>query len=144
MCGSGTIPIEAARLNPRLEIVASDWDPATVEVARATLAAHGLAIEVRTADARALAPRGEERFDWIVTDPPYGVRQARHSSRTRLYGALLAAFARALAPDGRIALIVLKLAALRAAAERSGLGIELERRVDLGRIEPSIVVLARR
>lgn len=143
MCGSGTIPLEARRLNPRLEIAASDWDPRTLEVARQTLAAHGVEIELREADARSLSAVYGSRFDYIVTDPPYGVRQARRSSRTRLYAALLASFAEVLDPAGRVALIVLKYAAFRAGLARSGLRLTHERRVDLGAISPRIVLLER-
>lgn len=143
MCGTGTIPIEAKRVNPALEVTASDWDAATVASARRTVARHDLAIEVREADARTLAAAHPMGFDYIVTDPPYGVRQARHTSRTRLYASLLAAFEGALAESGRVVLVVLKYAAFLGALERCGLTVVHERRVELGTIAPRIVVLAR-
>jgi tRNA (guanine6-N2)-methyltransferase len=144
MCGTGTIPIEAARINPRLEIAASDWDPATIELARRTLANHELEIEVREADARSLDAAYPQRFDYIVTDPPYGVRQAKRISRSRLYGALLRSFESVLAESGRIALVILKYHSFTSALGESGLEIVHERRVELGSIAPRIVVLGRK
>jgi len=143
MCGMGTIPIEAARLNPRLEIAASDWDPATVELARRTLANHELDIGVREADARSLDTVYPQGFDYIVTDPPYGVRQAKRTSRSRLYDSLLRSFERVLAESGRIALVILKYHSFTSALGRSGLEIVHERQVELGSITPRIVVLER-
>ena len=96
------IPVEAARVNPHLEIRASDWDAETVETARGTLRNHGLAFEVRAADARALQEDTDGLFDYIVTDPPHGIRQARRARMTALYSGLLAAFERVLKPGGRI------------------------------------------
>lgn len=143
MCGAGTIPIEAAALNPDLSVTASDWDEQTVQVARETIAAHELAIDVETLDARKLGAAFPGRFDWIVTDPPYGLRQAKRTSIARLYRGLLDSFGAALSEGGAIVLIVVKYRAFLAAVERSGLRIEHERRVDLGGIDPRIFVLRR-
>ncbi len=144
LCGSGTIPVEARLMNPLLEVSAADWDAGTVEAARRTVANHGLAIEIRTLDARSLRGAYPLPFDYIVTDPPYGVRQAKRTSRSRLYGSLLTSFEEVLADSGRIALVVLKYSAFVAALERSGLRIVEERRVELGRITPRILLLERR
>ena len=76
-CGSATIPIEAARLRPGLEIEASDYSPRAVEGARTNLEAEGLESRVALAcrdmaDLPGLHPAG--RFDALVTNPPFGVR----------------------------------------------------------------------
>jgi putative N6-adenine-specific DNA methylase/tRNA (guanine6-N2)-methyltransferase len=141
MCGAATIPIEAYRINPRLEIAAADWDEPTVELARRSIAEHGLQLTVEHADARSLGHRRPGGFDYIVSDPPYGVRQARRTSIGRLYGALLPAFERALADGGRIVLLVLKYQTFLGAVERTGLEILDQRKVDLGGLTPRIVVL---
>jgi 23S rRNA G2445 N2-methylase RlmL len=143
MCGMGTIPIEAARINPQLEIAASDWDSTTVELARRTLANHELDIALREADARSLDAVYPQRFDYIATDPPYGVRQARRISRSRFYGSLLHSFEKVLAQSGRIALVILKYHSFTSALGRSAFEIAHERRIELGNIAPRIVVLAR-
>jgi putative N6-adenine-specific DNA methylase/tRNA (guanine6-N2)-methyltransferase len=138
MCGSGTIPIEAARINPRLDIQANDWDEQTVEVARETVAGHGLDIDFHVADARALGEMHPRSFDFIVTNPPYGVRQAKRTSIARLYRSLLPSFAAAIKRSGRIVLIVVKYRAFLAALESADLHIENELIVDLGGIDARI------
>jgi putative N6-adenine-specific DNA methylase/tRNA (guanine6-N2)-methyltransferase len=134
MCGTGTIPIEAAAMNPRLQVLASDWDEQTVEVARATAANHSAAIDVQVADARALGDLHPRCFDYIVTNPPYGVRQAKRTSITRLYRSLLPSFARAIKEQGTIVLIVVKYRTFLSALQDSGLQLVDERVVDLGGI----------
>jgi putative N6-adenine-specific DNA methylase/tRNA (guanine6-N2)-methyltransferase len=143
MCGAGTIPIEAVRINPGLEVAASDWDAETVEVARETIAENGLELPVETLDARNLGEVCPGRFDYIVTDPPYGLRQAKRTSIARLYRGLVDAFGDALKERGRIVLIVVKYRAFLSALEGSSLKILHEREVDLGGIRPRIYVLGR-
>jgi len=123
MCGAGTIPIEARRANPRLDVSAADWDAETVQVAREAASEHGVELEVLLADARSLGETRPAAFDYIVTDPPYGVRQARRTSMSRLYGALLASFERALAPTGKLALLVVKRRTFLGALERTSLRV---------------------
>jgi len=141
MCGSGTIPIEAARANPGLDVRASDWDAETLEVARETMARHRVEVEPRLADARRLGETDPGRFDYIVTNPPYGVRQARRTSISRLYRALLPSFARAVRDSGRIVMVVVKYRAFLAALEGSGLRVAAERVVAFGGLEPRIYLL---
>ena len=141
MCGTGTIPIEARGINPRLEVRASDWDDETVEVARDTIGNHELDIPVERFDARGLGEAHPGCFDYIVTDPPYGVRQARRTSMVHLYDSILPSFERALKPSGSIGLVVLKYRAFLSALERTRLEITHERLVDLGGLHPRIFVL---
>lgn len=141
MCGTATIPVEAKRVNPRLEVAASDWDPPTLEIARGTVANHELEIDVRQVDARALAASYPGRFHYIVTDLPYGVRQAKHAGRAALYSDLLASFREVLGDAGRIAVVVLKRRTFMAAVEKAGLDVEHEQVVQLGTITPRIVLL---
>jgi len=144
LCGSGTIPIEARAVNPRLDVTGSDWDEPTVAVARETARANGLEIDFRVADARDLGAIEPGAYDWIVTDPPYGLRQARRTSLTRLYARLLGSFEAALAPGGRVALVAVKHRVVRAALERTGLAIADERVLVTGGVEPHVFVLERR
>lgn len=141
MCGAGVIPVEAARLDPALEVSASDWDPQTVETARRTMRNHGLEIEVRLLDARHLGDAHHEPFDYIVTDPPYGLRQAKRTRLAPLYRSLLESFAGVLAPSGRIVLIAVKHRTFRAALDGTGLRVVAERVVDAGAIRPTIFTL---
>jgi tRNA (guanine6-N2)-methyltransferase len=143
MCGAGTIPIEARGINPALEARASDWDDETVEVARDTIGNHGLDIPVERFDARSLGEAYPGRFDYIVTDPPYGVRQARRTSMVHLYESILPSFERALKPAGSIALVVVKYRSFLTALKRTRLEITHERPIDLGGLRPRIFVLMR-
>jgi len=143
MCGAATIPLEARRINPGLEVQAADWDEETVAVARESASEHGVDLDVEVADARALGELHPGRFDYIVTDPPYGVRQARRTSMTRLYGALLASFERALAAGGTIALIAVKERTFLAALEGTSLRVVDRREVDLGSMRAVLLVLRR-
>jgi len=142
LCGIGTIPIEAERINPRLDVSASDWDPETVEAARETVSRHGFEIPVRLFDARGLGEEHPATFDYIVTDPPYGVRQSRRGGLTRLYGSLLPAFEAALKPTGVLALIVVKYRLFRSVLENTGLKIVHEQTVRTGGLSPRLLVLA--
>jgi putative N6-adenine-specific DNA methylase/tRNA (guanine6-N2)-methyltransferase len=143
LCGTGTIPIEAKRINPQLTVFASDWDDETVETARGTVANHGLDIQLRQCDARTLTSWYEQPFDYIVTDPPYGVRQAKHTDIGLLYENLLTSFARALADAGILAIVVLKLRAFQRALEGAGLRVVHERLIESGGLHPRIFVLER-
>jgi tRNA (guanine6-N2)-methyltransferase len=143
LCGTGNIPIEAKRMNPRLEVFASDWDGGTVQVARGTIANHDLAIDVRTCDARSLRAVHAAPFDYIVTDPPYGVRLGRRSGVAALYRSLLPSFEEVLTQTGRIVLVVLKFRTFLGALEQSGLKVLSERVVGVGELRPRVLVLTR-
>ena len=143
LCGTGNIPIEAKRINPRLDVHACDWDGGTVQVARATVANHDLAIDVRVCDARSLRALYPDPFDYIVTDPPYGVRLGRRSGVATLYRALVPSFEELLAEHGRIVLVVLKFRTFLGALEKSGLRVLSERVVGAGELRPRVLVLGR-
>ncbi len=144
MCGAAVIPVEATRVNPELEIHASDWDPGTVETARGTLRNHRLGFDLCTADARALQEEADGLFDYIVTDPPHGLRQARRARLDVLYSELLTAFKCVLRPGGRIVVIVVKHRVFAAAVERTGLHIVEQRAIDSSSVRQRIFVLEKR
>ncbi|MCP3982028.1 MAG: methyltransferase [bacterium] len=141
MCGAGVIPVEAARVNAALELFAADRDPETVETARGTFANHGLALEPSCFDARELGRDYRRTFDFIVTDPPYGVRQGRRIRLDELYRDLLRSFERALCPEGCVVVIVVKHRTFRSALDAVGLNPVHERKVETGGLSPWIFVL---
>jgi putative N6-adenine-specific DNA methylase/tRNA (guanine6-N2)-methyltransferase len=143
MCGTGTIPIEARRINPQLELFASDWDEQTVTVARDTFRNHDATIDLRVCDARSLPRLHPGPFDFIVTDPPYGVRQAKRMDLTAMYGSILPSMAGVLADTGRIVLLVVKRRAFLRALDGGPLRIVHERLIDIGGLHPRIYVLRR-
>lgn len=143
MCGAGVIPVEAARLNPALRVEASDWDEPTVAVAAGTFSNHGLDVVPGVLDARSLGANRPEAFDYIVTDPPYGVRQGKRTKLGPLYRDLLDSFARALKPSGRLAVVVVRHRALDRAVSALPLRIVHRRTVNAGNLALTISVLER-
>ena len=83
-------------------------------------------------------------FDYIVCDPPYGVRQGKHSNIGRLYRDLLQSFEQALADGGRIVIVVLKFRAFLKALAPTPLAVTDERLIESGGLHPRIFVLSRR
>ncbi|RMF71539.1 MAG: methyltransferase domain-containing protein, partial [Acidobacteria bacterium] len=144
MCGTGTIPIEAREANPELLVAASDWDEETVATARATIARHGLEIEVRRLDVREAAAGWGRPFDAVVTDPPYGLRQGRRVRLGALYTFVLRGCLDALADDGRLVVICPRRKAFEGAVRRLPLTVVHERVVETGGLFPRIWVLERR
>jgi tRNA (guanine6-N2)-methyltransferase len=69
-CGDGTIAIEAALARPGLTVVASDIDPLRVRNARQNARQAGVDIDIRAADAAAIAESFSE-VDSVVTNPPW-------------------------------------------------------------------------
>ena len=143
LCGTGTIPIEAKQANPALSVYASDWDDATVETARGTIANHGAEIDLRIGDARSLRKLYSHPFDYIVSDPPYGVRLGKRASMRGLYADLLRSFEESLADSGRIALVVLKFRAFLKALAPTPLRIVEERLIESSGLHPRIFILGR-
>ena len=67
--GSGIVAILLARLCPSAAITAVDLSAGALDVARANAARHGA--QIRLLEGDWYAPLGEERFDLIVSNPPY-------------------------------------------------------------------------
>ncbi len=147
-CGSGTIPIEAARLHPGLQIEASDYSPRAVEGAGRNLEAEGFAGRVALA-CRDLADLPEAhpagRFDAIVTNPPFGVRLGRGMNFPAFYARFLDAAAHLLRPGGRLVFLAWKRGLIDKANRPAGRFRRLHVRVvETGGIYPRIYVMERR
>lgn len=67
--GSGCIAVSLAFKYPQARIVAIDLSPDALAIARANAAKHGATIDFRLGDL--FAPVAGERFDLIVSNPPY-------------------------------------------------------------------------
>jgi release factor glutamine methyltransferase len=68
--GSGALALALARERPRWRILATDVSPAALEVARANAVRLGLSsVEFRAGDW--FTPLGAERFDLLLSNPPY-------------------------------------------------------------------------
>lgn len=108
MCGSGTIPLEAAFVAGEAPCcvlggeVAAAYAASTLENLRACGRGGAVArrVNVLNWDARAL-PLRSGVVDAVVCDMPYGVRCGSARKNARMYGAILAEVARVLAPGAR-------------------------------------------
>jgi len=70
--GSGAIAVSLALEGPFARVVATDASPEALEVARANVETAGVAERVELRDGALFGPLGpEERFDVVVSNPPY-------------------------------------------------------------------------
>jgi|ERR1700722_3629920 len=67
--GSGAIALSLAHERPQWQVVATDASAAALEVARANSAALDVRVEFRLGDW--YAPLADERFDLLLSNPPY-------------------------------------------------------------------------
>ncbi len=154
-CGSGTILLEAAgvladRQNAHAEatrISGSDLRVQAVEGARANLAAAGLGwIDVAQHDARELGALVEPgSLDYIVTNPPFGIRLGKGSNFHVLYRDFLAGAAAALRTGGVLALLVGKRRGIfnRTLQGCPEFGVMAVRIVEMGGVYAALFLLRR-
>ncbi len=69
--GSGCLAILAARIFPHAEVDAVELSPQAIEVARANIADSGFADRVNLFQGDLFQPVASERYDLIITNPPY-------------------------------------------------------------------------
>jgi release factor glutamine methyltransferase len=69
--GSGAIAVALAHVLPRAEVTALDISPAALEIAKENAARHGVAGRLRFAQSDLLRAVRGERFDVVVSNPPY-------------------------------------------------------------------------
>jgi release factor glutamine methyltransferase len=67
--GSGAVAIALAKELPNARVIATEISQDAAKIARANVAKHGANVEVRDGDL--FAPVQTERFDLIVSNPPY-------------------------------------------------------------------------
>lgn len=80
--GSGIVAILIARLCPRAQVTAVNVSSVALDVARVNAQRHGVNIRFREGDW--YAPLGDERFDLIVSNPPYVVAGDPHLQQNGL------------------------------------------------------------
>ncbi len=140
MCGSGTIPIEAALYMPRLEIYGFDVNTIYIRYARANAENAGVGDRIRFMqhDCRMLdmilTP------DRIVTNPPYGIRMEPSIGIRRLYLDFARASYRAMVDGGRIVIITLKHGMMKGILSSTGFVITKDIPVMHGDLWAHIIV----
>ena len=75
--GSGAVALAIARERPRARITATDVSPAALELARSNAEALGLEARVGFRLGDLFEPVAGERFDLVVSNPPYVAETAR-------------------------------------------------------------------
>jgi ribosomal protein L3 glutamine methyltransferase len=69
--GSGCLAVLAARAFPDAAIDAADLSADALAVAARNVADHGLELRIRLRQGDLFAPLGDERYDMIISNPPY-------------------------------------------------------------------------
>jgi release factor glutamine methyltransferase len=77
--GSGAIAVSLAHALPHAEVTALDISPAALAVARQNATVNQVANRIRFLESNLLAAVAEERFDAIVSNPPYVAESERKS-----------------------------------------------------------------
>lgn len=70
-CGGGCIGIAAAIYLPELEVVLADIDRDALSLAQENIALHDVSARVATQESDVLAALRDQRFDIILSNPPY-------------------------------------------------------------------------
>lgn len=146
-CGAGTILLEAADTFPGLQLFGSDRYEEPVVGAQANLAQFNLAhrAEIRQVEMSTLSqhyPAGQ--FDYLVTNPPFGLRMAQKVDLRRFYQTFLTEADQLMAPHGTLTLLMLKAANFRQAVARSPLRVIEFHRVEVGGKEMRVYRLGKK
>lgn len=141
MCGSGTIPIEAALEWPDMTYLAGDVGNMAMALSRRNIAHSRTPVHIFQWNTRRL-PFADASIDRIVTDLPWGRRIGSHSSNLRLYPSYLREFARVIKPDGLIVLMTLERRLMQKCLnQRKELALERQIPVNIGGANVVLYVL---
>ncbi len=73
--GSGNLAVAVAKNHPAAEVTAIDRSPDALALARRNADKHGVAGRMRFLEGDLFAPLADERFDFILSNPPYIPRE---------------------------------------------------------------------
>jgi putative N6-adenine-specific DNA methylase/tRNA (guanine6-N2)-methyltransferase len=148
-CGSGTILLEAASLLPDVRLYGMDISEEAVEGTRRNLENAGAAERalLMQGDARQLsALLPPDSADYLITDPPLGIRLGKHINYYALFSALLQEADTVLTGRGRIVLLTMRHRGIlnRVVKESTAFRILHVRVIEYGGIYPALFLLGRR
>jgi 23S rRNA G2445 N2-methylase RlmL len=143
MCGVGTLPIEAAALQPEARQLAGDRDRGEIERAARNRQRTGARFSLMQCDARNL-PLADASIDVVLSDLPFGVRVGSHRRNVHLYPPVFAELARVLRPGGRAILLSLERRLVQRRIEKDRRwSCEARHPVHYGGLDPAVYVLKR-
>lgn len=143
LCGTGTIPIEAALQWPRLTVIGGDRSADELAVASRNRELSGADIGLCRWDCREL-PLESGSIDRIVSDLPFGRRVGSHQKNVHLYPRMVREMRRVLAPGGLMVALTLERRLFTRLIERhDGLQIERVIGVSLSGLRPSVYLVRR-
>jgi len=144
MCGSGTIPLEAASLfKNRIKIIAGDINEKCIlgSIENARLNKLDKYITFLKIDARKLE-KFVKKVNKIVVNPPYGVKSGKKKNLKSLYRKFLCSVEKVLAKDGRLVVITLRANLFRNLINKNkAFKIVHERVVESGGLYPHMFVI---
>jgi predicted RNA methylase len=146
-CGSATLLVERAMLDPAVRGRGVDVSPTAVRAAETNVLAAGLAERIEVTRGNAEDPRAWTECDELLANLPFGVRTGRpDASHTCLYAEIAANLSWALRPGGRAVLYTSDRRALQAALDEQSEKLEIERthQTRSGGLDVGIWVLRRR
>ncbi len=148
-CGSGTILLEAASLLPETPLIGCDISEEAVEGTRRNLEAAGAGArsQLFQGDARDLSQHlPPSSADYLIADPPLGIRMGRHINFYALFSALLREADTVLSHRGRIVLLTMHHRAIlnRVVKASEAFRILHVRVIEYGGIYPALFLLGRR
>lgn len=143
LCGTGTIPIEAALQWPHLTVIGGDRSDDELRLAVLNREATGAEVGLSRWDCREL-PLETGSIDRIVSDLPFGRRVGSHQKNVHLYPRMLREMRRVLAPGGLMVLLTLERRLFtRLLARHEGLELERVIGISLSGLKPSVYVVRR-
>jgi tRNA (guanine6-N2)-methyltransferase len=128
MCGAGTLLIERAEAGRYGQLYGGDLDPEAVGAALTNVGRRYKPIELQEWDARRL-PLDDGSVNAVLCNLPFGKRIATPKELRALYPALIAEWARVLAPGGRMVLLTSETGLL--AQSLKGRSLELAQRISV-------------